>query len=315
MNSLPEIAAILRQQDDVWIYSHQNPDGDTMGAAFALCLGLRQLGKRAVVVCHDPFPKKFGYFTEPMQADFAPKFRVSVDVASPSLLGDYEPDAALLDCFLDHHKTNTMKAPWGYVDGEAAAACEIMVELLELLGVTITPRLADCLYTGLATDTGCFKFSNTTPRTHRMAAALMEAGCRYEAINRELFDTKSRGRLAVERYVLETMEFHFDGKVAIAVIPQEVKRASGILPEELDGVSALPRQIEGVEVGVTMREREDGRYKISVRTATYVNAARICRAFGGGGHDRAAGAVLGADLAAAKRELLAVCGPMLEVQA
>lgn len=312
MNTLQELASALKQQDDIWIYTHMNPDGDTLGSAFALLEGLRQLGKRATVVCHNAFPGKFYRFTEPSDLTVSPRYRVSVDVASPQLLGDYEADAQKLDCCIDHHRTNTMEAPLIYVDDTAAATCEIIYELLMLMGISITKRMANSLYTGITTDTGCYKFSNTSPRTHRIAAALMEAGCEYEAINRELFDTKSRGRILVERHVLDTMDFYFDGKLAIAVIPQAVKRASGILPEELDGVSALPRQIEGVEIGITMREREDGCYKISVRTATYANAAEICRQFGGGGHDRAAGATLGSDLAEAKQQLVDCCRPILE---
>ena len=192
------------------------------------------------------------------------------------------------------------------------ATCEIMVALLKELPVRFTKQIADCLYTGLCTATGCFKFSNTTPRTHRLAAKMMEYGCDYERINRELFDTKTRGRIQVERAVLDSMEFYCGGQVALIVISQALLQSSGMDSSELDGVSAIPRQIEGVEVGVTMRERPEGGYKVSLRTCQAVDAAMVCAALGGGGHARAAGCAINRDLETAKQLLLEQIAPILE---
>lgn len=307
MKTLTEIAAELLLQDDIWIFTHQNPDGDTLGSAFALQEGLRQLGKRVTVLCPNPFPKKYHRFTEPADPTIFSSYRIAVDIAAPELMGMFMMDAMILDCCIDHHKQNTMDAPLSYVDPEAAATCEIIYELLKEMGVIFSQRMVDALYTGIATDTGCFKFSNTTPKTHRIAAELMIMGADTEAINREIFDTKSRGYIQVQGRVLDTLEFHADGQIAVAVIPQALVRESGVKQDELDGISALPRQIEGVEIGVTMREREDGSYRVSVRTATKADASAICKVFGGGGHLRAGGATMTGALQSAKEQLVAAC--------
>ena len=312
--SLPQIAQKLKEHQAIFILCHQNPDGDTLGSGFALSNALRQMGKQTKVLCSDEVPKKFAYLTEEYtEQDFEPDLVVSVDVADPQLLGKkLEAYKAGVDICIDHHKINKMTAALSFIEETAAAACEIMVALLKELPVRFTKQIADCLYTGLCTDTGCFKFSNTTPRTHRLAAEMMEYGCDYERINRELFDTKTRGRIQVERAVLDSMEFYCGGQVALIVISQALLQSSGMDSSELDGVSAIPRQIEGVEVGVTMRERPEGGYKVSLRTCQSVDAAMVCAALGGGGHARAAGCAINRDLETAKQLLLEQIAPILE---
>lgn len=309
--TIQQAAARLQGMQRVLILSHRSPDGDTLGSAFALQYGLQKLGKMARVVCDDALPEKFGFFMKEGDS-FEPETVVSVDVADKTLLGPgLEALYGRLELCVDHHKINRMDEVARYVDVQASATCEIIYELLEIMNVPVDARIADALYTGICTDTGCFQFSNTTPRTHRIAAELMERGAQAEWINRRMFGTKTKSRIQVERYVLEMMEFAYADRVALTVISQQLVQETGIAPDDLDGVAALPRQIEGVEVGITMREREDGSYKVSVRTVAAVDAAALCAKFGGGGHARAAGCALNGELETAKQKLLDAVGQAL----
>lgn len=309
--SLNQVAKALLQRQSILILTHKNPDGDTLGSGFALYYALKQFGKNAAVICSDQFPEKYAYMLKGYtEEEFEPDLVVAVDIADPQLLGGkLSCYADSVDICIDHHISNQHYAALSYVDGGAAATCEIMASLLEEMGADIDRTIANCLYTGLATDTGCFKFSNTTAGTHRAAADLIEIGCDYEVINREMFDTKSRGRIMVEREVLDQIGFYFRNQVAVIVISQELVHATGIEPTEIDGITGLPRQIEGVEVGITLREKESGGYKVSVRTCRFVDASEVCQKLGGGGHQRAAGCVVDAPLEEAKQTLIDVLEP------
>ena len=158
-------ARLLEGQDDFLILTHGHPDGDTLGCAFALCRGLQKCGKRARVECTDEIPAKFSYlWREVEQEAFAPRFFVAVDVADPKLLGKRleERYAAHIDLCIDHHGSNTLYAAQTLLDASAGAACEVIYEVLRELGVEMDEQIADCIYTGLSTDTGCFRYSNAT---------------------------------------------------------------------------------------------------------------------------------------------------------
>lgn len=298
---LKEAAERLLSRDHILILTHKNPDGDTLGSGYALCYALQALGKEARVVCSDPVPRKYWYFTDHSAGKqlilpddtFQPDLIVASDIADTQLFGTaLEPFADRVDLCVDHHKSNVYYARETYVDDTASATCEIVYDLLQLMGAQITPKIADCLYTGIATDTGCFKFSNTTGKTHVTAAHLIDLGADYVAINRVMFDTKSRERILLEQMALNSIEFAFDNRCAIILVSQQMMQTSGADESDLDGVSALPRQIEGVEVGITIRERAEGGYKVSMRTTEKVDASVLCQSFGGGGHARAAGCTL-----------------------
>ena len=160
----------LRGADDILILCHKNPDGDTIGCAGALYLALKALGKNAAILCSDPIPKMYDYMElRWFDGSFNPAFVVAVDVASIQLFGENNnvPQyAAHTNLCIDHHASNSGYAYETLLDPGAAAACEFLLDVIVDMGVTITPQIANCLYTGIATDTGCFKFASTTPRTH-----------------------------------------------------------------------------------------------------------------------------------------------------
>lgn len=311
MISASAAASFLERSDKFVILTHASPDGDTLGSAYALADALCALNKRVFVVCPDKIPEKFGYLIKEYEA-FEPETVVAVDIADEKLLGNlYDRYSGRTALCIDHHGSNTKYAEMLYLEADAAAACECIYNVINELGVEITPYMASCLYTGIATDTGCFKFSNTTPRSHRYAAELIEKGADYGEINRVMFEVKSRGRIAMERKVLENIEFYYGGRCAVITVTRDMIKETGCPLGDLDGVTAMSRQIEGVQIGVTIKEKPDGKYKVSLRTFEPYNAADICAVFGGGGHIRAAGCEFSCDIESAKRQLLSAIGEVL----
>jgi bifunctional oligoribonuclease and PAP phosphatase NrnA len=289
--ALERAAGLLTDAHDVLILTHKSPDGDTIGSALALCRTLTKLGKAARVVCADPIPEKFRYLLDGLIfGESEPGLIVSTDVASAELMGgSLAPYAGKVDLCIDHHPSNTGYAAFTVVDPSAAATCEIMAEIINILNVEMDSDIANCLYTGIATDTGCFRYSNTTPKTLRTAADMIEKGADSVTINKRLFETVSRGRLEFERLALETLELYFNGRAALITLTRAMNEKAGITDSETEGIPSIPARIEGVEAGITVKEKEDGVYKISLRTAETLNASDICANFGGGGHAAAAG--------------------------
>ncbi len=158
-----------------------------------------------------------------------------------------------------------------------AACAEVLYDVLTALGVQFTRDIAECIYIGVSTDTGCFKFSNTTAHTHAVAAACLTAGIDGGEINRVLFETKSRPRFEMERIVFDTMEFHEDGAIAVARALAQGYRPRGADMDDLDSIASLTRQIEGVQIGITLTEKPDGTVRVSVRTTKEMDAAAICK--------------------------------------
>ena len=303
-----QAADLLMAADHILLLAHQYPDGDTVGSNYALCLALRSMGKRVRVLCGDPIPEKYDYMIAGVEMpDFEPEYICALDVADAKLLGPQlqAEYGHRVDLCIDHHSTNVGYAAATCVDGDCAAAAMVVMRIVRLLGVALTPAIASCIYTGIATDTGCFKYLNADATTHRMAADCMDIGIPYEMINRTHFDIKSRARIELERMALEGMEFHHNGRVSIMTITNEMIARSGAIENDLEGLTPIPRQIEGVWVGITLRQKEDGNYKISVRTGHHADATVICGLLGGGGHVRAAGCSVDGTLEEAKAAILA----------
>lgn len=295
LKSYDEVAEILQGCDNVTILTHKSPDGDCIGAGMGLCLYLRSQGKHANVVNSDGFPARYDFMIGDYQPEaFDEKFVISVDISDTSLLGDELMGYAdKIDLCIDHHGSNRFFAKKSYVDASASAACLIIFELLEHMGAEITLPMATNLYTGLATDTGCFKFQNTTPSAHIAAAKLMEMGVDFEHINRKMFDIKSRSRIMAEQKLISDMRFFEDGSIGFMTVTNQIVSEFLIDRAELDAFAQIPLTIEGVRFGYTLKQQEDKPqlFKVSLRT-TDADAAAICGEFGGGGHLRAAGCTI-----------------------
>lgn len=303
-----EAEEFLRNCEDAVIITHRNPDGDCIGAGFGLQDILSQLGIRSKVVCSDEFPERYAFMTGSgnQYGDFEPKTVIAVDIADVKLMGDYEQIYGdKVQFCIDHHISNKNYAEKTLLQAEAAAACEIIYALAKFMGVEITKHCATCLYTGIATDSGCFKYDCTTPRAHEIAAEMMRNyDINFARINRYMFDVKSRGRLMLESRLSELMEENLDGRLVIVAVTQDMMNKMGVSMEELEGFAPLTIQLENTEVGILMREREDGVFKCSFRSANDVNVSEICQTIGGGGHAKAAGCTLEGPLEDAKKILV-----------
>ena len=309
--SVKECADILREKDNILILTHANPDGDTLGSGFALCRALMKIGKICAVINAHDIPKKYNYlFDDIVEIKFKPDYVVAVDVATVKLLGGLE-EQYKIDMCIDHHSTNTEYANLLLLE-DAPAACQIMYEVVLALGVEVDKKIADCLYTGLTTDTGCFRYDSTTAQTYRVAADLIDAGADNGRINRIMFETKSKTYARLERLAIESMRFYEHERVAVITVTQEMFQLTGSNAQETEGLAPLTRQIEGVEIGITIQERPDGTCKASIRTFESVNAAKLAACFGGGGHAQAAGCKFDCDVKEARRLLVDKCREMLE---
>lgn len=309
--TIKEAADFFRGHDDFLILSHTNPDGDTMGCSHGLCGALQRMGKRARIGCADPLSPRLSHLREAItEQDFEEKTIVSVDIADKRLMGELEEkygDKVMLA--VDHHVSHVPFAEKRLVEPFAAAACETVYEIVKELGVKMDKALASCFYTGLATDTGCFRYPNVTPRTHRIAAELYEFDFDYGTLNYVLFDMKTRARVALEQKILADLEFFCGGKCAMIVLPKAL--LASVDSEDANGISALPRQIEGVEVGVVIKEKDDC-WRVSMRSQNLVDVQKIASRMGGGGHMRAAGCSLHGTVEEVKKQLVEAIGGELD---
>lgn len=314
MMTLNEVAKILQQKNNIEILTHHYPDGDTLGSAYGLCNALQGIGKNARVITSGKVAQKYDYLSQGVnESDFTPNFVMSVDVAAPSLLGEnQEKYKDKIELCIDHHKSNSMGVKDSYIDHTAASTAEIIYDLLNIMNVDITKEIADCLYTGVSTDTGCFMYTNTTERTHIIAGELIKAGCDFGTINRAMFETKTKEKLALERMVYDTLDYYHDGKCAIIYTTIAMQERLNLGDDEMEGLASIPRQIEGVKIGITMREKKNREFKISVRTNGDIDACAFCQQFGGGGHNAAAGCAINGDLITVKQTLIAAAKEILK---
>ena len=304
-----EINRIFEDNDNFTILTHKSPDGDTLGCGFALCEFLRNMGKKANVLNSEGFPDRYGFIYEGYtEQDFEEQYVIAVDIADTVLLGHnlekYAAEGAI-DLCIDHHISNKYFAKQTYVEADASAAALILYKIFKSSGRPITKHIAEALYTGIATDTGCFKYQNTTPEAHRIAADLIEQyNIDYTNINRKMFDIKSKARMRVEQSIARHMEYYYDDRCSMIILTKETMKESGADESEFEGLASIPLSVEGVEIGITIKERHTDIYKISVRTTDAVDASAFCKNFGGGGHIRAAGCEIHAPLAEVRSMLL-----------
>ena len=291
-----DVARWLLDHDNFCILTHVRPDGDTMGSASALCVGLRQLGKTAHLLYNEgasPFLNRCQLgLTKQWPA--AGDTLVTVDVAAPRML----PDNWLclqdrMQLRIDHHSSATSFTDHELVDASAAACGEIVYDVLMAMGCQMTKELAWRLYIAISTDTGCFRYSNTSANTYRVAAACAETGADLYPITQELFDTTSISELKLQNWMVDHAVFLRGGKAAVCAIPKEMEEQ--VSQEDLEGISGFLRSLEGVKISATIRQTETG-CKMSVRAVPGFDAAAVCKQFGGGGHKGAAGAGLNVSL-------------------
>lgn len=310
-----ETARFLEQHDHFAILTHRRPDGDTLGSAATLCRGLRQLGKTAHIIENPEITDKFRHLhiglTKPMTE--AGDTLVSVDVASPALLPEqFRHLLGNIALRIDHHASATSFTEHELVEPTAGACAEVLYDVLRCLQVVLDKPMAEALYTAVATDTGGFRYANTTAHSFITAAACAEAGGDLATINRVVFDTNSFAKMKMQSWIIDNTRFLAAGKIAICAIPRAVEQQIGVTEDDMDSISGLARSIEGVKMAATLREMADGKVKVSVRAIPGYDAAAVCARFGGGGHKGAAGATFDLPLEVAV-EAVAKAMPEMEV--
>lgn len=320
-----EVVALFKERDDFLILCHTNPDEDTLGSGYALYLALKKLGKRARLLCDMPISYRSssivdGDLFEPFDAEdfdsaqFDGCTVVSVDVATSNMLGLLKKHfESKTDLKIDHHAVGEDFAKYNFTDAESGACGMILYRVITALGV-MDEVIASALYMAISADTGGFRYSNTTAETHRIAAALLDAGADGADVNEALFETKSHRDIAALQLGLSKMRYLCDGLVSLISISNADKEAAGIDDRDLGELPSIARQPEGVLLGLVLKQTDgDGiRFKLSTRSREGFDAAALCQVFGGGGHVRAAGATIFADsLTEAEKKLFDVVYPMI----
>lgn len=301
-------AEILMQRDNITLLCHRRPDGDTVGSAFALYYALQMLGKEVRVLCADPLPKMYQYlypdYTPSRVLEWPVEYVVAVDVATADLLGGLEEKyGQMVDLCIDHHPSNTDYAALTCLWAGAAACAEPAAAIIKAIGLPVSGRIAECLYTGLATDTGGFRFSNTTAATMRLAAEIMESGVDTARLNTCIFESVSKAKMLAEARMMSALQFYENDRIAVMPVTLAIRAETGVTGEELEDVAGIPRKIEGVLLGITIKEHEEECH-ISLRSKEPVNADQIAAAFDGGGHRFAAGCTIKASVEEAARLLV-----------
>lgn len=313
-----DAAAFLRRHDNYLILTHKRPDGDTIGCAVALCELLWALGKTAWLLPSLDATRLFTEYLDGHTAPegYAPDTVVSVDVAGLGLLPpNAQPYRDRVDFAIDHHPSNEFFAGETWLEADKAACGEIVYKLAEELGV-MNGVIAAALYVAVSTDTGCFVYANTTSNTHRVAAALMEAGAPYQRLNKKHFRTKSMRRMRLEGLILQNMHLYFDGAVAVAPISLKMMAQADAGEDDAEDIAAFLGQIEGVLHSATIRELRPGECKISLRTnSDLLNATAACARLGGGGHKAASGCTVYGTVDEAERAIVGAIEAQLKEEA
>ena len=295
--------------------THINPDGDAIGSELALYSFLKELGKHVLIFNADAVPKIYQFLpfcdavlppdTAP---EYSPEILVVLDAGMLKRIGDdlcrtLIPTKGIVN--IDHHATASHFGSYNLVEVEASSTSEIVYQLIKHHGTPIGRDRALCIYTGIMFDTGCFRYANSTPAAHQIAADLINAGVTVDEIYRLVYETAPVGRIRLLGEVLQTLGITPDGKIAWGYATQEMFRKTGTGSDAVDGFINHIRSIDTVEFAVLVSEQEDGRSKASLRSKSCIDVGEIAAEFGGGGHQRAAGCEIDAHYDVAIAQLVA----------
>lgn len=316
---LNELVQFIQSQQDFLLIAHTSPDGDTLGSCLALYAALQQLGKRAQVVCDCDVPNGYRFLpyaqtvVRPQQAAPYPNV-IAVDCAAADRMGEAQQlfFSAEHTANIDHHVTNTRYAHINFVDPEAAATSELVLQLIQALQVTLDVAHATCLFTALSTDTGNFAYSNTTSRTLRYAAVLLDAGIDIATINRQLYRMVPLGKARLIGHTLCNMQLFVNGTLSVGTITLQDMQGVGASEEDTEGIIDHIRDVDTVEVAILIRESGTRQYRVSMRSKTCVDVGEIARQFQGGGHVRAAGCTMMGTLEEVQCKLIRAASMALE---
>lgn len=302
---LKEVTQALLEAKCIAIISHKNPDGDTLGSQLALGGALHQMGKEVILYNKDKVPQKFSFiagldcvvqYLEDMEL---PETVVFVDCAEPQLAGFTMNDNVLqgkIVINIDHHASNKQYGMYNYVISSAGANCQNIYHIIRTMGCTVTSDIATALYTGLSTDTGNFMFDNVSSETLRIAADLKDIGANTDAVRLKLYESSSKKKIEMLKYILNNLHISDDGKYAWSSISYQMMAELQPESTDIDGLINTIKDIEGVEIAVLFRGVEANRTKASLRSKVWADVNQIAGLFGGGGHVRASGVSIDGDV-------------------
>lgn len=314
MQQLDDALSFLRRHDRFLVVSHVQPDGDAISSTSVVGWLLHKLGKSAVMMNESELPGRLSYlwgYDRILSYKQSPRHEpfdavISVDCADFSRIGEvaslFAENAKLLN--IDHHPTNNGFGTVNVVRPEAAATAQILYDLVERSGIAIDLDCATSLYTGLLTDTGGFRYSNTSPEVMEIASRMLAAGAQGHWIADHLLEKMTMAKLLLLQRSLNRLTFSDDRNIGWLYIAKDDMKETGAVSEDMEGLVNYALNVEGVEVGILFKETEDGAVKASLRSAGKVNVAAIAQSFGGGGHVRAAGCRLEEQLQEAMAKLI-----------
>jgi phosphoesterase RecJ-like protein len=320
MNEIDKVVSALRNSSTILISIHKNPDGDALGSQLGLMRALEKLGKNVVACNIDPVPEIYRFLPGCdrikvgglVQATYDAMVVLDAEPARTGLFTDTWPARMLIN--IDHHITNPRVWPLTWLDADAAATGEMIYRLIMRLGVPIDEDLALCLFTAIFTDTGSFRYSNTTPESMRIAASLMEAGADPWVITENVYESFAYRRIVLLGHVLADVHRSSDGRAAWVVVTDELYRRTGTTAEDTDNFVNFVRSVKGVEVAVLFRQVGPAQYKISLRSKGRVDLSGLAQSLGGGGHKNAAGGVLDGTFSEVRDRVIRAVEQQIELQ-
>lgn len=299
----------IKTSENIAVMAHINEDGDALGSVFALCRVLKNMGKNAVCFLNDVPEKRLMFLKgeyEVYTGELIPYFDlcIALDSGDKTRLGNREiifENASSTIC-IDHHATNTGYADINIIEPDASSTAEVLFGIIKECGFLIDDYTAECLYTAIASDSGCFKYSNTSPKTMRIAAELLEYDFDHAEVLRLLFDTESLENIRLKGYVMNNIESFEDGKIQLIMTDEETLSRFCVEENNVADLVNIPRSVEGCEIAVELKKRK-GKIRLSLRS-NRLDVSEIAKYFGGGGHKLAAGAEVLADTMEEAKELV-----------
>lgn len=300
---LKKIAKRLKKANHIAIFSHLNPDGDALGSAFAMKYVLESIGKRATVYLEKPMPEKFSFLGDDYEiADENTKSTADcaliLDCGEYERLGNCAKACRNIPCVVcvDHHKTGDDFGDFYYNEPETAATAQIVYKLANILTKNIPISACEAIYTGMSTDTGHFKYSNVSPETFFIVGKLLEKGIEHRKITTIIYDTIKREKMIFLGEAVERVKLFEDGRVALLECYGDHLKKYGLTYDDVEELPNIPLNLEGVEVAILVKDRDEESRRVSFRTKDVIDVSEIAQKFGGGGHKCAAACVISGNI-------------------
>lgn len=310
MNNYFEIKEAITRSKDIVIASHVSPDGDNLGSTLGLYLALKKIGKNVKILKVDTIPENYLFMDGldeivELEEDTKVETFIALDCADINRLGINKNIALNADQIIniDHHISNTKYGHLNLIESDSSSTGELIYNLLVEMKIELDQAIANCIYIAISSDTGSFRYSNTTARTHEIVGKLYEVGVDAANINIELYQSTSLNKFNLFNRAMSEIEFCFDNKVGIVLVTEEMVEKAGASMEDTEGLVESVRDIKCVELAILLKEKEN-ETKISMRSKKVVNVSELCSEFGGGGHIRASGATIKANIRDAKVQVM-----------